>query len=105
MLTLRDIAGDSKQLHGSASGIADDRTLHHNPALLTGLLLIRARSEAVFCPTAAARTFPAREGTIQIGKILGMDLRPHLRKVLWRCVRTMPVNMPIARVIFEPTAL
>jgi hypothetical protein len=34
-----------------------------------------------------------------------MDLRAHLRKGLWRRVRTTPVNMPIARVILESPAL
>src|SRR5689334_21812453 len=101
----RDIAGDAEQLHGSASGVAHDRTFHHNPALLTFALAIQARSEAILCPATPARTFPSREGIVQFAQILGMHLRPHLRQALLRRVRPIAVNMSIAPVIFEAAAV
>ena len=101
MLAIGDVAGDPKQLHGSAVRSAHDRTFDRNPAFSTTALLISARCETVLGPTAAASATQCRKSGVQIGKIVRMDLRPHLRKGLWWRFRAMPVNAPIAHVIFE----
>ena len=101
VLALGDVAGDSKQLHGSAVRLAHDCTFDRNPAFSTTALLISARCETVFGPTAAARTTQCRKSGVQLGKVVWMDLRPHLREGLWCRFRAMSVNMSIAHVIFE----
>ena len=101
MLALGDVAGDSKQLHGSAVRLAHDCTFDRNPAFSTTALLISARCETVLGPTAAASTTQCHKSGVQFGKIVWMDLRPHLRKGLWWPFRAMPVNAPIPHVIFE----
>ena len=101
LLALGDVASDAKQLHGSAVRLAHDRTFDRNPAFSTTALLISARCETVLGSAAAASTTQCHKGSVQIGKIVWMDLRPHLRKGLWWRFRAMPVNAPIAHVIFE----
>jgi hypothetical protein len=41
------------------------------------------------------------KGSVQLWKIVWMDLRPHLSQGLWLPFLPMPVNVPITRVIFE----
>src|SRR5262245_17037947 len=80
--------------------MAHDCTLDCDPTYLPRALLI-AGYQSVFCPTLAASTSRCREGSVQLGKILWVNLRAHLRKSLLRRIQAMPVNVPISDVIFE----
>jgi hypothetical protein len=72
-----------------------------NPAFATAALLVGAWREAVLGSAAAVGSPACDEGGVQIGEIVRMDLRSHLREALRRRFQAVPVYAPIPKVIFE----
>src|SRR5215831_16200375 len=104
MLVLGDVAGDPKQLHGSAVRLALNGAFDRDPAFSTSTLLISEGCETVFCPTVVTTTPKSHKGRVQIWQVVRMDLRPHLRQGLRWCAWAMPVNAAIPHIIFEAAA-
>jgi len=103
MLLFGDIAGNPEQLHGSAVRLAQNCPFDSNPTFSASTLLISG-CETVLCPTMPTTTPQSHKGSVKIWQIVGMDLRPHLRKRLRWCFGAMPVNATIPHIIFKADA-
>src|SRR5262249_32645138 len=77
-LSFRNIAGHAKQSHGSSLGIAHNRTLHRNPARLTGVQVARWGHHSVFSVPDATGALCLCEGSVYARKVVGMNEAPRL---------------------------
>src|SRR5262245_57830173 len=86
---MSDVAGNTKQSHGSALGIAHNRALRRNPARLTGMQVVRWGHYSVFGVPNATGALCLCQGSIYAHEVLGMNEAPRLIDRHWRHVVSM----------------
>jgi len=97
-----DVSSNPKQLLGAIFIPSHEGTFQSNPTFSTSALLIGEGRETVLGPATAASMPQFLKGSVQLWKIIWMDLGPHLSEGLWLPFLPMPVNVPITHVILEP---